>query len=58
MYPGKGSVQEVMGLPPRSVTKSRNRKRIRATSCGLAETSKPEVTRGIPWPMDMLVGSV
>lgn len=50
MYPGKGSVQEVMGLPPRSVTKSRNPNRVRDMSCGLSEMSKPEVTSRIPQP--------
>ena len=31
MYPEKGSIQEIMGLPPRSVTKTRNPNHMRVT---------------------------
>ena len=50
MYPGKGSIQEVMGLSPRSVTKTRNPNHMRITFYGLSQISKPEVTSRGLWP--------
>lgn len=56
MYPGKGSIQEVMGLPPRSVTKCRNPNQMRPLPVAflkcLSQSSQVEA-HGKMWPADV-----
>lgn len=53
MYPEKGSIQEVMGLPPRSVTKPGKPKHMKTASVAFQQQKSQLESHGQMWPADV-----